>query len=104
MTMPNAESLDRPEAKNATVKLTAAERQRIKSIANFRQRTPHFIMKEAIQWYLQEAEAEKNFIHAGETAWADYEKTGLHVTLDEAKAWARALKTDPTATLVSCHT
>jgi predicted transcriptional regulator len=104
MTMSNAEILDRLDAKNATVKLTATERQRIKAIATFRQRTPHFIMKEAIQWYLQNAEAEQNFIQAGETAWADYEETGLHVTLDEAKAWAKALKTDPTATLVPCHT
>jgi hypothetical protein len=44
------------------------------------------------------------FIEIADAAWADYEETGLHITLDEAKAWARALKTEPSATLAPCHT
>lgn len=92
------------EAKNATVKLTTLERERLKSIATFRRRTPHFIMKEAIQTYLQSAEAEQNFISAGEASWHDYENTGLHISLDEAKGWAKQLKEDRNATIPTCHT
>jgi predicted transcriptional regulator len=43
-------------AKNTTVKLSELERSKIKSIATVRQRTPHFIMKEAIRVYLQDME------------------------------------------------
>lgn len=104
MTMPATALLDSGEAKNATVKLTATERERIKRIASFRKRTPHFIMKEAIQFYLENAEAEASFIRAGEDAWRDYEATGLHITLDEAKKWAKKLKTDRKAAIPKCHT
>ena len=33
-----------------------------------------------------------------------YEKTGLHITLDEVKQWAQALKTNRSAELPKCHT
>ncbi|MDD2916405.1 MAG: CopG family transcriptional regulator [Candidatus Gracilibacteria bacterium] len=94
---------DNGQAKNATVKLSASERDRIKSIATWRNRTPHFIMKEAIQTYLKSAEIEQNFITAGEESWNDFEKTGLHITLDEARGWANELKIHPKATIPACH-
>lgn len=33
-----------------------------------------------------------------------YEKTGLHITLDEVKQWAKELKTNKEAKLPKCHT
>ena len=97
-------TIEKSRAANVTVKLESSERERIKSIATFRNRTPHFIMKEAIQHYLKHAEAEQNFISAGESSWQDYESTELHITLGEAKEWAKKLKTDRDATLPACHT
>lgn len=101
--MLSAQLTDDGQAKNATVKLSALERDRIKSIAVFRKRTPHYIMKEAIQTYLKSAEIEQNFITAGEESWNDFEKTGLHITLDEARGWAKELKINPKATIPACH-
>ena len=97
-------TIEKSRAANVTVKLELSERERIKSIAAFRNRTPHFIMKEAIQQYLKHAEVEQNFISAGESSWQDHESTGLHITLGEAKDWANKLKTDREATLPTCHT
>ena len=97
-------TIEKSRAANVTVKLELSERERIKSIATFRNRTPHFIMKEAIQHYLKHAEAEQNFISAGESSWQDYESTELHITLGEAKEWVKKLKTDRDATLPACHT
>ena len=97
-------TIEKSRAANVTVKLELSERERIKSIATFRNRTPHFIMKEAIQHYLKHAEAEQNFISAGESSWQDYESTEMHITLGEAKEWAKKRKTDPDATLPACHT
>lgn len=97
-------ALEKSRAANVTVKLELSERERIKSIAAFRNRTPHFIMKEAIQQYLDHAEIEQNFISAGQSSWQDYESTELHITLEEAKKWAKKLPVDQGAALKACHT
>ncbi len=88
---------------NLTVKLAAADRERLEVLAVSKKRTAHHIMKEAIQRYLQEEESEERFVNAAEASADDFEKTGLHITLDEAKTWAKALKTKPKATLARCH-
>ena len=41
-----------------------SERQRLKSLAAAKQRTPHFLMKEAIQRYIEDEEAEQAAIQA----------------------------------------
>jgi predicted transcriptional regulator len=89
---------------NVTVKLDASDRERIKALATVKNRTAHYLMKEAIQRYLQEEEAEQRFLLVGESSWDDFEATGLHITLDEANEWAQALKTQPNAVIAACHT
>ena len=98
-----AATLDSIGPVNIVVKLDAADRDRLNSLATARKRTAHFIMKEAIQRYLREEESEARFISAAEASWDDFEKTRLHITLNEAKTWAKALKTKPKATLPRCH-
>ncbi len=34
----------------------------------------------------------------------EFERTGLHVTLDEYRAWVEQLQTDPYAPMPKCHT
>lgn len=89
---------------NMTVKLDGSDRERLKVLAATKKRTPHYLMREAIHAYIEKEEAEQNFIAAAEGAWGDYEKTGLHITLDEAKAWAEKLGQSPNAKLPACHT
>ena len=60
--MPTA--LEKPRAVNVTVKLEHSERQSLKSLAAAKQRTPHFLMKEAIQRYIEDEEAEQAAIQA----------------------------------------
>ena len=43
--------------------------------------------------YLTREELRQDFADEAEKAWADYEKTGLHVTLDEVDARAKSLGT-----------
>lgn len=89
---------------NMTVKLDGGDRQRLQVLAATKKRTPHYLMREAIQAYIEKEEAEQHFIAAAENAWADYEKTGLHITLDEAKTWAKKLVKNPRAKMPPCHT
>ncbi len=97
-------SLEKPRTANMTVKLEDSERERLKSIAIAKNRTPHFIMREALHKYLAEEEAEQRFIAVAQSSLKAYKKTGLHITLDEFGAWAKAIKKNPKAPMPACHT
>ena len=92
------------KAANLTVKLESSDHERLKVLATQKKRTPHYIMREAIQKYLTEEEAEQRFIELAEQSWEDYENSGLHISLDEAKAWAKTLIEDPNSVPPACHT
>ena len=104
--MPTALSTapEKPRSVNVTVKLEDSERRSLKSLAAAKQRTPHFLMKEAIHRYIEDEEAEQAAIEAAVTSLAHYKKTGLHTTLDEVKVWAKAVRKNRSAKLPACHT
>ncbi len=101
--MPSTAIAHSESAKNATVKLTANEREGIKTIATLRNRTPHFIMKEAIQLYLKRAESEKEFIESALKSREHLRTTGLHITQDEFSAWVRTIQKNPKTPMPVCH-
>jgi predicted transcriptional regulator len=97
-------TLEKPRAVNVTVKLDDSERSSLKSLALAKQRTPHFLMKEAIARYIEDEEAEQAAIAAAVASLDHYQKTGLHSTLDEVKDWAKAMRKDRSAKMPACHT
>ncbi len=97
-------TLEKPRSVNVTVKLEDRERQSLKLLAAAKQRTPHFLMKEAIQRYIEDEEAEQAAIEAAAVSLAHYKKTGLHTTLDEVKSWAKAVRKDCSKKMPACHT
>jgi predicted transcriptional regulator len=76
-----------------SVKLADDERARLASLASTRKRSSHFLMREAIQQYLTREEARQSFREEADEAWRDYQKTGLHATHEEVKAWVDSLGT-----------
>lgn len=96
-------ALDSPRTANMTVKLEGSERDRLKVLATAKKRTPHYLMREAIQKYLEEEEAEQRFIAAGEASLSHYQQTGLHITLDELRTWAQEVKGNADAPMPACH-
>lgn len=100
-TMPNTQT--RPTAANVTIKLDATHRDRLKSLATAKKRTSHYLMKEAIERYLEAEEAQQSILKSIDASVSHYEATGLHITLDEAKAWAEELKVNRNAKLLTCH-
>ena len=100
--MPTAE-LQKPRACNVTVKLDASERDRLAVIAAAKKRTPHYLMKEAIQAYIVQEEAEQRFIAVAKESLKEYKETGKHVTLEEFSAWAKEIRTNPAAAMPACH-
>jgi predicted transcriptional regulator len=96
-------ALEKPRTANVTVKLEDADRERLKRIATARNRTPHYILREALHRYLEEEEAQQRFVEAAQASLDQYRATGQHVTLQEFGAWATALKTDPKAPMPAWH-
>ena len=69
------------------VKLDDETRTRLKNLGEARQRSAHWIMREAIRTYLdKEEEAEKRNQEADD-AWKDYKQSGLGVDNGELIAW-----------------
>jgi predicted transcriptional regulator len=49
-------------------------------------------MREAIDQYIEREEARERLKEDALAAWADYERTGMHVSGDEADAWLSRLE------------
>ena len=85
------------------VKLEQDIRERIKRLAAARHRSTHWMMREAIQQYIEREEKLETFRQDGIRAWNDYQTTGLHVTREEADAWLGKLETGQDVEPPECH-
>ena len=88
---------------STTLKVDQSIKDRIKRLADARQRTPHRLMLDAICEYVEREEKREAFRQDGIRAWNEYEATGLHVTLEEADAWLAKLENGQDAELPACN-
>ena len=86
-----------------SVKLDDELKARVRNLAEARQRTSHWIMREAIVQYVEREEKSEALKQDALSAWEDYEQTGLHLTLEEADAWLAKLEEGEDAELPKCH-
>ena len=86
-----------------SVKLDLNDKERLTALAKSRKRTPHYLMKQAVQDFLAREEARQDFIVEAKSSWDHYVQTGLHVTLDELHEWANSLDANPDAPPPVCH-
>lgn len=73
------------------VKLDADVHSRVKALAKARDRSPHWMMREAIAQYVEREEKREAFRQDGLRAWDAYQETGLLVSHAEADAWLSRL-------------
>jgi predicted transcriptional regulator len=85
------------------IKLDPDTRERVKRLADARDRTPHWLMREAISQYVEREEKREAFRQEGIQAWNDYQATGLHVTASEADAWLAKLEEGQEIEPPECH-
>lgn len=69
------------------VKLDEATRDRLKKLARARQRSSHWLMREAIERYLDVEERYERERAEDEARWQRYVDTGAHVSDAEMTAW-----------------
>jgi predicted transcriptional regulator len=86
-----------------SLKLDAQIKERVQRLASARRRSPHWLMREAIEEYVEREEKREQLRRDALTTWAHYEATGLHVTSEAAEAWLAKLETGKNAAPPKCH-
>jgi predicted transcriptional regulator len=90
-------------ARPVSIKIDEDIKARVKRLADARQRTPHWLMREAITQYVDREEKREAFRRDTLKAWEDFRENGLHVTADEANAWMAKLEQGHDVEPPECH-
>ncbi len=67
------------------VKLDTDVRERLKALGKAKERTPHFLMKKAIEEYLVKEEVNEREKQEDMARWQRYQDTGEHLNHDEVR-------------------
>jgi len=92
-----------PNASTTSLKLDVEIKERVQRLALARRRSPHWLMREAIEEYVEREEKRERFRRDALAAWAHYQTTGLHVTAEEADAWLAKLEAGKDAAAPKCR-
>lgn len=86
-----------------SLKLDAETKDRLQRLATVRDRKPHYLMREAIQQYVEREEKREQFRQGALAAWNDFQATGLHLSAEAADAWLAELEAGGDAKFPECH-
>jgi predicted transcriptional regulator len=86
-----------------SLKLDSAMKERVHRLALARRRSAHWVMREAIEQYVEREEKRDRLRQDALAAWDDYQATGLHVTAEEADVWLARLENGKRAAVPKCH-
>ena len=86
-----------------SLKLDSATKARVHRLASARRRSPPWVMREAVEQYLEREERREQLRQDALAAWAAYQTAGLHVTAKEADAWLAKLEAGKDAAIPKCH-
>ena len=90
-------------ARPVTIKIDEDIKARVKSLADIRQRTSHWLMREAIIQYVDREEKREAFRQDTLKAWEEYRATGLHATAEEVDRWLTSWGADNELPAPTCH-
>ena len=86
-----------------SVKLDVEIKKRVRRLASARRRSPHWLMREAIEEYVEREERREQFRQDALAAWDPYQTTGKHATAQEADAWLSRLEAGKNAAPPKCR-
>ncbi len=87
-----------------SVKLDDDLKNRIQHLADAQHRSSHWIMRKAINDYVECEEKREACKQDALRAWEAYQENGLHLTLEEADDWLAKLEAGEDAELPKRHT
>ncbi len=70
-----------------SIKINDELKGRVQHLAGLRQRSAHWIMREAIAQYVDREEARESFKQEALASWTEYRETGRHLTGKEVGTW-----------------
>jgi len=85
------------------IKINEDIKARVKRLAEARNRTAHWLMREAITQYVDREEKRESFRQDTLKAWEEYRTTGKHVSGEEADAWLAKLELGHDIEPPECH-
>ena len=86
-----------------SIKIDDELKSRVQHLAGLRQRSAHWIMREAITQYVNREEARENLKQEALASWAEYQETGRHLTGSEVRAWLTKWGTEAETEPPECH-
>jgi len=92
-----------PPSSTTSLKIDLKTKERLQRLAAARRRSPHWVMREAIEQYVEREEKREQFRQDALAAWTHYQTTGLHATAEEADAWLAKLEAGKDARPPKCH-
>lgn len=90
-------------ANPTSIKLDDELKGRVQNVADTHRRSAHWIMREAIQQYVEREEKQEAFKQETLQAWENYQSTGLHSTNDEVENWLNSWGTEDETQAPTCH-
>lgn len=90
-------------ASTTSLKLDSGMKKRVQRLASARRRTPHWVMREAIEQYVEREEKREQLRRDALAAWSHYQTTGLHVSSEDADAWLSKLEVGKIIAPPKCH-
>lgn len=92
-----------PTTSSTSVKLDTKTKKRVQRLAALRRRSPHWVLREAVEQYVEREEKREQFRQDALAAWDHYQATGKHVTAAEADRWLAKLEAGKDAPPPTCH-
>jgi len=86
-----------------SVKLDEEMLARVRELAELRQRSPHWIMREAIGQYVVREEQREALKRDTEQAWEEIQATGQHVTAEAVENWLNSWGTEDEQDAPKCE-
>jgi predicted transcriptional regulator len=86
-----------------SIKIDDELKGRVQQLAVLRQRSAHWIMREAIAQYVARDEARESFKQEALASWTQYQETGRHLTGKETRAWLNTWGTAAETKPPKCH-
>ncbi len=86
-----------------SVKIDDELKDRVQRLADTRDRSAHWVMREAIRDYVEREEAKERFKQEALAAWTAYQETGRHLSGEEVREWLATWGTDKETAPPPCH-
>ena len=86
-----------------SIKLDDDLKNRVQHLAELRQRSAHWIMREAIRDYVEREEARESFKQEALASWKAFQETGQHLTNQEVSDWLTTWGKETETKIPPCH-